>query len=175
MVGWVGDQKNQKKSKFWNRLKTKKTDISRIPESPVTTQNTQKPNFWQKPEFFKIFKNWILDQKLSLVEVDEPLPYMVGWVGYWHPQAQRHSCTPKFSDRPKNQKKSKFWDRPKTKKTDISRLPECPMTPQNTQNSIFWQKSEIFKIVKNRIFEQDLSLGPVFEDFWPGGMRVAIE
>ena len=34
---------------------------------------------------------------------------------------------------------------------------------------------KIFKIVKNRIFDQDLSLRPVFDDFWPGGMRVAIE
>ena len=34
---------------------------------------------------------------------------------------------------------------------------------------------KIFKIVKNRIFDQDLSLRPVFDDFWPGGMRVAVE
>ena len=41
-------------------------------------------------------------------------------------------------------------NRLKTKTIDISRIPECPVTSQNIQKPIFLQKSQIFKIAKNR-------------------------
>ena len=36
------------------------------------------------------------------------------------------------------------------------------MTSQNIQKPIFWQKSEIFKIIKNRIFWSKIEVSPVF-------------
>ena len=72
-------------------------------------------------------------------------PYMVGWVGYWHTQAQRRSLPPKFADRPKHPKNPKKQNRLKTQKAKISRIPECPVTSQNTQKSIFDKKRKFSK------------------------------
>ena len=90
---------------FQTAQKIKKTKILK------STQNQKNWNFrnprvssdlpkYPKTTFLTKIGNFQNRQKSS----DEPLPYMVGWVGYWHPQAQRRSLPPKFSDRQKIKK-----------------------------------------------------------------------
>ena len=79
---------------------------------------------------------------------------MVGWVGneswriltsYWHPQAQRRSLPPKFSDRPKNPKNKKKQNRLKTKKLKFPESPSVQWLPKISKNQ-FFTKTRNFQI-----------------------------
>ena len=86
--------KTKKKQNFKN-LKNLDFLTPRLP--------SDSPN-WAKINCLMNFQKFQNRQKSR----DESRPYMAGWVGYWHPQAQRHSLPRKFSDRPKKPKKSKI-------------------------------------------------------------------
>ena len=109
--------------------------------------------------FLTILKNFDFCQKIDILN-QPPKNYflknfwkkqiiysiLIIWLGGWatspeeslhHTDTHKHSAIAahqNFQTDQKNPKNQNFEIDQKPKKTDISRLPECPMTPQNTQN-----------------------------------------
>ena len=143
-------------------LPPKFPDRPKKQKKPKSTKNPKNGNF-QNPRVSSAVPKY---PKLNLLtkignfqnrQKINHLNHMVGWVGneswgiltsYWHPQAQRRSLPPKFSDRPKNQKNQNFEIDPKSKKLKFPELPSLQWPPKIRKNQIFDKNPKFSKSSK---------------------------
>merc|ERR1712164_191840 len=133
--------------KFSDRPKNQKIKKNKIDRKSKQLKFPESPSVQWPP---KIPKNQFFDKSerseiCKIVKNRRTSPVLT-WLGGWDTDTHKHSAVASRQ----NFQTTKKTKSAKNKKNEISRIPEFPMTPQNTPKSNFWQKSEIFKIVKNR-------------------------